>query len=139
MFVPREVVNDREEGRYEREERKLDVSDPQVRLRSLQHHLEIDASKPGGAASDQDSKEPGSRIHEMGCSLPASAAHALHLDDPDAHGQEKERNPLAQAERLVKEENRESGGSEDLDLIRNLERCSIEVLRSNILQVVLDN
>ena len=117
----------------------MDVPDPQVRLRILQHHLEIDASKSGDTASDQNSDEPRCGIHRAGCNLVPSTARALHLDDPDTRGQQEQRNPFVQVERLVQEENRKSGSSEDLDLVRDLKRRGVKVLRSDVLQVVLDD
>lgn len=77
VLAPQEVVDDGKGGGYEREERKLDVPYPQVRLGILQDHLEIDAGQPGGTARDQDGEEPGNGIHQMGCGLPPSTSYAL--------------------------------------------------------------
>ena len=86
MLVPREVVNDRKGGRNEREERELDVPYPQICLRILQDHLEIDAGQARGATRDQDGEETGDGIHQMGCGLPPGASNALYLHDADAYG-----------------------------------------------------
>ena len=84
VFAPREFVNGRKGGGNNRKERELGIPYPQVRLGVFQYHLEVHASQPGGAASDQNGQEPGGGIHQTGCTLPPNASHTLHLHDPNA-------------------------------------------------------
>jgi len=68
-----------------------------------------------------------------------SGLMSLYLDDADADCKAEKGEPLLRGEFSAEEDDGKGGGGEDLDLVGDLERGSVEIRSGDVLEIILDD
>ena len=106
-------LRDGDDLERDREERELDVAHPERRRALVEHELEVAARKPRERGGGERGADPDERAVALGRLLGLGVL-ALHEDD--AEGEQEEGEPLAPAEALAEEDDREERGGDGLRL-----------------------